>query len=155
MSVFYLNQLKFTYDKCPDMKSYFPNQDEYAWHCTLNTKFLSNKNLAKALDIWIAGNANQPNEELLVQALEIKNNIDDYLEESCLFDIQWIENVKLYSFYAGIEEIHNFRVENEWLEGVYLLDPQQAERCVFTETYSYFKYSTLFEDGHACDKMVG
>ena len=155
MPVFNFDKIKFSYEKCPTINTYFPNHDEYAWHCSLNTKFLSNKNLAKSLDIWIAGDEKGPNEELLRQALDIKNNIDEYLEESCLFDIQWIDNLKLYSFYAGIEEIHNYREDHEWLEGVYLLDPQRPQKCVFTETYAYFKYSTLFEGPYACDKMVG
>ncbi|WDE96161.1 hypothetical protein PQO03_10595 [Lentisphaera profundi] len=152
--MFSIHNFHFSYEPCKALKEYFPQQPKYAWHCRLNTQSLNNSKLTKVMDIWIAGDSNGPNQELLFQAIEIKNQINDYIEESCIFDIQWINNIKLYSFYAGIEEIHDYRQDNEWLSGIYLLDVNEPERCVLTETYAFFNYSTLFLKGKACDKIL-
>jgi hypothetical protein len=149
-----IDNFHFSYEPCKAMPEYFPNQPKYAWHCRLNTQNLDNSKLSKIMDIWIAGDAKSPRQELLLKALEIKSQIKDYIEESCIFDIQWINNIKLYSFYAGIEEIHDFRQDHEWLSGIYLLDENDPDRCVLTETYAFCNYSTLFLQGKACDKIL-
>lgn len=149
-----IQNFHFTYEPCKALPDYFPNQPKHAWHCRLHTQNLENPKLSKIMDIWIAGDAQTPNQTLLLKALEIKKQIKDYIEESCIFDIQWVNNIKLYSFYAGIEEIHDFRQDKEWLSGIYLLDENDPERCVLSETYAFCNYSTLFIEGKACDKII-
>jgi hypothetical protein len=154
MYTYNLNGHQFTYKVCEDLRYYFPKQHHYAWHCRLDSKSLHNQNLSKSLDIWIAGDNNSPNIGLLQKALDIKTDLTNYVEESCIFDIQWLNEVKMYTFFSGLEEIHNYRQDKEWLSALYLLDPKDPEKCVLGETYGCFSYQTLFEHGHACDKIL-
>ena len=154
MYTFDLNGHLFTYKACDDLRYYFPRQSHYAWHCRLDSQSMQNSNLSQSIDIWIAGDKNQPNPKLLNQALDIKKNLINYVEESCIFDIQWLEEVKMYSFFSGLEDIRNYRQDKGWLNSLYLLDPQKPDKCVLGETYACYSYQTLFKEGHACDKII-
>ena len=145
---------EFKLKNCKNLTLYFPKQQLRAWHCTIETEKYNNPKLCQNFNIWLAGNNYGPSENLLLKALEIRSKINDYIDINYLFDIHWLESLKPHSYYAGIEEIHNFRQEKFWLSGLFLLDQQNSDNFVISELYGRSNYYTLYKNNKPCDKIV-
>ena len=144
----------FTLKPCKNLSIYFPTQKLEAWHCSIETKKYKNPKLCASFNLWLAGNNQGPSDVLLHKALEIRSDIQTYIDHSRIFDLQWLNSIKPHSFYAGIEEFHNFRQDQGWFSGIFLLDELNPRNFVISEFYGCSRYYTLFKENKPCDKII-